>query len=71
MKFRVPNLVKRATGFDLFGVPVGVNYDGEETYNTYLSSLCSAILIVFMIINLVMLSIDFSNGKQQEKTSFE
>ena len=71
MKFRLSQYVRKISGFDIFGVPVQVNFAGSQTYNTYLSSVCSIALYVFMMINLVNLVTDYTSGKQEENTTFE
>ena len=71
MKFRLSQYVRKISGFDIFGAPVQINFAGSQTYNTYLSSVCSIALYVFMIINLVNLATDYKNGKQDENTTFE
>ena len=71
MKYKLNKLVSNITGFDIFGIPVSVSYAGSDTYNTYLSSFCSVIIFVLIIINLTLLSLDYSAGKQNEQTTYE
>ena len=71
MKYRLSQYARKVTGFDLFGVPVQINFSGSQTYNTYLSSVCSIALYVFMMMNLVNLVTDYTSGKQEENTTFE
>ena len=71
MKFRLSQYARKISGFDIFGVPVQINFAGSQTYSTYLSSVCSIALYVFMIINLVNLATDYTGGKQEENTTFE
>ena len=71
MKLRFSQYIRKISGFDIFGVPVQINFAGSETYNTLLSSVCSITLYVFMMINLVNLAADYTNGKQKESTTFE
>ena len=63
MKYKLYRLVSNITGFDIFGIPVSVSYAGSDTYNTYLSSICSIVIFVLVIINLALLSLDYSAGK--------
>ena len=69
MKFRLSQYARKISGFDIFAVPVQINFAGSQTYTTYLSSACSITLYVFMIINLVNLATDYTNKK--ERTTFE
>ena len=71
MKFRLSQYARKISGFDIFGVPVQINFAGSQTYTTYLGSVCSITLYVFMIINLVNLATDYTNGKQEENATFE
>ena len=71
MKYRLSQHASKITGCDIFGVPIQINFAGSQTYNTYLSSVCSITLYIFMIINLVNLATDYTNGKQEVNNMFE
>ena len=40
---------KYITGYDQFGVPITVNYKGEDTYKTFLGALCTISVITLMM----------------------
>ena len=53
MKFRASKYFQRITGFDLFGQPVTVNYQGADVYTSSLSAIVSIAVIALMGFNLV------------------
>ena len=71
MKYSARKLFSKITGFDLFGSPVMVNFEGAETYTSYLSSIVSIGLMVLMAFNLVQLTIGYrQETKHGLKTDF-
>ena len=43
--------MKKMSGIDFYGHPVGVHYQGSGTYSTKLGGLCSIITIILIAIN--------------------
>jgi len=40
---------KYVTTYDSFGIPITVNYKGEDTYKTFFGALCSIIVLILML----------------------
>ena len=37
---------------DIYGSPIGVHYKGNDSYKTWLGSLCTIAIYVLMVVNL-------------------
>ena len=40
---------KYITGYDQFGVPITVNYKGDDTYKTFFGAICTICVIILML----------------------
>ena len=52
---------------DIFGHPIGVNYKGNDTYQTRLGAFFTLATYTFMLINLGTLITAFFNGSNQDE----
>ena len=51
---------------DIYGQPVGVNYEGSDTYKTKLGALITFLTYGLILVNLVGLMLAFNDGSKQE-----
>ena len=71
MKFGSSKYLTKLYGLDIFGHQVSVNYQGSQTYNTYVSAVVSLITVSLIVMNFVLLSMGYRDGSlQDEKTTF-
>ena len=40
---------KRLTAYDIFGIPIGVNYKGESSYKSFFGFLCSCVVVTAIL----------------------
>ena len=57
-------------GRDIFGHKIGVNFRGNETFQTLLGSLFTLTFYTFAAINFVQLSTAFMDGSKQTSSSY-
>ena len=52
---------------DIFGQPVGVNYEGSDAFKTKVGALITVCTYIVMLINISTLLTAFSDGTRQEE----
>ena len=52
---------------DMYGHAVGINFKGKEVYQTRLGSFCTLATYVLMLVNILVLTIAFTTGTNQEE----
>ena len=53
---------------DIYGQPVGVNYEGSDTFKTMLGALVTFLTYGLILVNLAGLMLAFNDGSKQEET---
>ena len=54
---------------DVFGHNLGVSYKGRGSYTTVAGTICTLIVSIFILLNLVTLSTEYANGSYTEETT--
>ena len=55
-------IISYIKGFDMFGHPIGVHFNHEETFKTKVGATFSVAVVVLMIINFMSLVKIFNDG---------
>ena len=68
----VKSFLSFVKGQDLYGHPIGVTYNGEETYKTWPGAICTLAVYALVMFNLVLLGKSFQdNSNQVEKVNIK
>ena len=63
----VNKVCEKFQALDIFGHPIGVNYKGNDTFQTKMGAFFTLVVYSLIIINLITLSTDFIAGTKQEE----
>ena len=59
------------TGYDWFGIPITVNYKGEDTYKTFFGFICSFMVAVLMMAYTYQSLIRLVNRDEPDRSSYK
>lgn len=63
----VDTVVDAVVGGDIYGHPIGVNYEGSDTYQTKLGAFFTMAVYVLVIFNFIAISVAFKEGTWQDE----
>ena len=62
---------KYLTGYDWFGIPITVNYDGDDTYKTFFGFICTFMVIILMIFYVYQSTSQLINREEPDRAFYK
>ena len=61
---------KKITSYDFFGIPIAVNYKGEDTYKSFFGAICSFFIVILILAFTIQGASRLFNRDEPDRSSY-